>query len=335
MNLPKHSILHAASLAALTLPVSAVVAIDWVTIGDAGNASQSAANRTPHPFSGGDGYGAVSYSYQISRNETTIAQYAVFLNAVATTDPYGLYNTSMGSDANIAGIQRSGSDGNYVYSVIGGGNRPITYVNRFDAARFANWLHNGQQTGSGAALTAEDGAYALYGAISGSLTKNVGATVWIPSENEWFKAAYYDPTHMSGVGGYWLYANRSDTMTSNNFATPGAANYRDLDNLAKDENGLPTVLSDVGAYGADSQSFYGINDMAGNVREWNADAVRGGSWGDTQFGYFPLSSSERMYDASNSEYSNMGFRLAAIPEPTTGLLTVLGLFPLLSRRRRA
>jgi formylglycine-generating enzyme len=126
----------------------------------------------------------------------------------------------MASNANIAGITRSGSSGSYTYSVIGSGDRPITYVSWFDAARFANWLHNGQPTGAQDASTTEDGAYTLNGATSGTApAKNVGATVWIPTENEWFKAAYYDPTHMSGAGGYWLHANQSNSMTSNNFAT--------------------------------------------------------------------------------------------------------------------
>ena len=85
----------------------------------------------------------------------------------------------------------------------------------FDAARFCNWMHNGQQTGAGADLTAETGAYTLNGATSGIITKNVNATVWIPSESEWYKAAYYDPTKNAGAGGYWLHANQTDSMTSN------------------------------------------------------------------------------------------------------------------------
>ena len=108
------------------------ITIDWVTVGDAGNAADTT------------GYGAVGYNYKIAKNETTIAQYTVFLNAVAKSDPYGLYNTLMGTNLNIAGISRSGTSGNYSYSVIGSsGNRPIIYVSWFDAARFTNWMHNG------------------------------------------------------------------------------------------------------------------------------------------------------------------------------------------------
>ncbi len=112
-----------------------------------------------------------------------IAQYTAFLNTVAATDTYSLYNTNMGTDGTIAGISRSGSSGSYSYSVIGSGARPITYVSWSDAARFANWMNNGQGTGS-----TETGAYTLNGASSGvGFTKNPGATWWIPSEDESYK----------------------------------------------------------------------------------------------------------------------------------------------------
>ena len=74
-------------------------------------------------------------------------QYTAFLNGGRNPDTYGLYNTNMGTDLNIKGIVRSGVSGSYSYSVIGDGNRPVTYVSWFDAARFTNWLHNGQPTG--------------------------------------------------------------------------------------------------------------------------------------------------------------------------------------------
>ncbi len=82
----------------------------------------------------------------------------IFLNAVAASDPHGLFNPSMATDQVIAGIARSGSPGSYRYSVISPagapidgasspGNRPIAYVSWFDAARFANWMHNGGGSG--------------------------------------------------------------------------------------------------------------------------------------------------------------------------------------------
>ena len=275
----------------------------------------------------------------MSRNETTIEQYAEFLNAVAATDTYGLWNSSMASDANIAGITRSGTSGSYTYSVTGSGLRPITYVSWFDAARFANWIHNGQQSGAGAALTAETGAYTLNGATSGIISKNVGATVWIPTEDEWFKAAYYDPTQLSGSGGYWLHANQSNSMTTNTIGDLGAANFRDPD-YAKDQNSLPSLLTDAGVYGENSQSYYGTNDQAGNVYEWT-DAVVSGTSRVTRGGYYvslesDLRSSNRITPSPTSQNGAIGFRLASIPEPSAALLTLLSTaFPLLSRRRRA
>jgi len=299
-----------AVLAGISLisPAFAAVTIDWVTIGDPGNLAQTAANRT-HAF-GGDGYGAVADTFRISRNETTLANYAAFLNAKATTDPYSLYNTQMGSNANIAGITRSGSSGSYSYTVTGSGARPITYVSWFDAARFTNWMHNGQGSGD-----TETGAYTLVGGqISGTApAKNVGATVWIPTENEWFKAAYYDPTHMSGAGGYWLHANQSNSMTSNTVGVAGAANYFDGDYVGSGTSSFPSgnALTDAGAYGTDSQSYYGINDMAGNVFEWNdldaesgsSRGLRGGAWGSDEGG---LRSSFRLGRDPSYENSNLG-----------------------------
>lgn len=87
----------------------------------------------------------------------------------------------MATNGNVAGITRSGSSGSYTYSVLtGAGNRPIAYVSWFNAARFCNWLQNGQGSGS-----TETGAYTLAGAMSGIILKNGGATCYIPSESEW------------------------------------------------------------------------------------------------------------------------------------------------------
>lgn len=324
-----------ALLALLTLPVSAAVTIDWVTIGDPGNAAQSAANRTHSFGSGGDGYGAVADIFRISRNETTIAQYAAFLNAKATTDPYNLYNPNMASNSTIAGISRSGTSGSYSYSVIGTANRPITFLSWFDAARFTNWLNNGQGSGD-----TETGAYTLNGATSGTApARNTGpgVTVWIPTENEWFKAAYYDPTK-GGSGGYWLHANQSDKLTSNNMTVASAANYYD-GNDAKDENGLPTNLSDAGSYGTDSQNYYGLNDIAGNAWEWNdrnaqsssSRVLRGGAWSNSEF--FLRSSYRSLQDASYEDGFN-AFRVASIPEPSAFALSLLASVAFLRRRSR-
>ena len=245
-------------------PAFATVNIDYASIGNAGNANDAAT---------GSLYGAVADAYQIARNETTISQYAEFLNAVAKTDTYSLYSTSM-TTSYINGISRGGVSGSFTYSVASGSaNKPTTYVSWFDAARFTNWLHNGQPGGAQDAATTEDGAYTLLGAMSGIIAKNGGAKAWIPSESEWYKAAYYDPNKGGvGVGGYWQQANQSNTMAGNTIGVANSANYYDGDHV-----GYPgAALTDVGAYGLNSDSAYGTNDQAGNVFEWN-DAVIGSS----------------------------------------------------------
>jgi formylglycine-generating enzyme required for sulfatase activity len=159
------------SLLTLLAVPSHAVTIDLVPVGNAGNANDPAT---------GNLYGGVAYDYQIGTYDVTIGQYTDFLNAVAATDTHSLYNADMGTSENISGISRSGSSGSYTYSVIaasgsapnGGvsaGNRPITYVSWWDAARFSNWMANGQPTGAQSSTTTENGAYNVNGATSGTV----------------------------------------------------------------------------------------------------------------------------------------------------------------------
>jgi len=182
----------------LALPAHAQVTIEWVTVGDPGNAADDT------------GYGAVAYTYRIGKYEVTNAQYAEFLNAVAASDTYELYSTHMGSGH--GGITRSGSSGSYTYSAIAGReDMPVNYVSWYDSLRFANWLHNGQPTGAQGDGTTEDGAYTITeeGIAEDSITRNAGATVFLTSEDEWYKAAYYD----AGSEIYFNYPASSDTLT--------------------------------------------------------------------------------------------------------------------------
>jgi hypothetical protein len=135
----------AAGVAAVLVPItnsaSAEVTFDWVTVGNPGNAPDPL-NVAYRPR-----IGSVPYVYRIAKYEVTNDQYAEFLNAVAVTDAYGLYDPSVVNDPRV-GILQSGNSGSFAYSVKANmGNKPVNYVSFFDAMRFVNWLHNGQPTG--------------------------------------------------------------------------------------------------------------------------------------------------------------------------------------------
>ena len=317
----------------------ATVTFNWATVGDAGNAADTTT------------YGAVSSVYNIATTEVNLIQYTEFLNAV---DPNGLnlnslYNGSMATDLNIAGVSfTSGAAAGSKYAVIGSGLRPVTYVSWNDSARFVNWLQNGQGAGS-----TENGVYNM---SLGTPTRSLTAGYWIPSEDEWYKAAYYAASLAGGAGGYWLYPMQTNTvpysdqapgssspnaaMAGNFYLDTADAGYNDgyavtgSTGYSSSEN----YLTDGGAY-TSADSFYGTYDQGGNVWEWNDTVIagssrglRGGSWDDGELG---LRSSSRGLGDPTVEYSFVGFRVASsVPEPSTAVLIILGGAALLARKRR-
>lgn len=64
---------------------TAQITIDQINIGNPGNPDDST------------GYGGVSCGYAIGKYEVTLTQYTAFLNAVAKTDTYNLYNPTFRS----------------------------------------------------------------------------------------------------------------------------------------------------------------------------------------------------------------------------------------------
>jgi hypothetical protein len=86
-------------------------AMTFVPVGNPGNANDAPSN--------GLAFGSVNYHYNISKYETTYGQYVEFLNAVASSDPHGLFNPGMQQDLLLNGINRTGPDGSYSYTVAG------------------------------------------------------------------------------------------------------------------------------------------------------------------------------------------------------------------------
>ena len=287
---------------------SAAHAVDmtWAPVGNPGNTADN--NNT--------GYGAVDYVYNIGKYEVTAGQYTEFLNAVADTDTYGLYNESMRSASYACEIKQIGSSGTYTYIVASGlANRPVNYVSWGAAARFSNWMHNGQPTGVQDLTTTEDGSYFLNGAMGDeallAVTRETDAIWVIPSEDEWYKAAYHKNDGVTG--NYWDYPTQSDSAPTaepppGTIAGIGSANY----------DYVVGNLTDVGAYTfKPSVSPYNTFDQGGNAWEWNEAVVsgsfrglRGGGFGSSEGAY--MHASTRNHNVPTGEYDTVGFRVAMI-----------------------
>ncbi len=284
---------------AFVSPAMAVVNMNWTSIGNAGNAADTT------------GYGAVSYAYSIGTYDVTNAQYVDFLNAKGATNSNGIFSSTMATTGTYgSNITQSGVRGSFTYSVNSTyASMPVVGVTWFDAARFCNWLGNGQGSGD-----METGAYTLAGAMTGVILANSGAVVRLPSDNEWYKAAYYNGTTST----YSLYPNGQNTITS------ADANYWPA------TTGLVNV-----DYG--TASSYGTLGQGGNAAQWN-DAVsgssrglRGGTWINKASA---LDSSHSEVNAPSTVSFSIGFRVASVPEPTSVALAMFASVMLLIRRQR-
>ncbi len=299
---------------------SSDMVIDTVPVGNPGNDGELSGAGA-----GGSGpdriCGAVDYAFNIGTFEVTARQYTEFLNAVADTDAYGLYNTGMWLETSGCKIRRSGSSGSYTYSVTWDwADRPVNIVSWGDAARFCNWLHNGQPTGAQDLSTTEDGSYYLNGATSWTeltaVAREPDATWVIPSEDEWYKAAYH--CNDGVTGNYWDYPTSSDSRPSNDLIDPDPGNNATFkaDDLTI---GLPYYRTQVGAH-ENSDSPCGTFDQGGNVKEWNEAIIygsyrglRGGSFHDVGYVDYYLGAAYRISSNPTSEGSSNGFRVAEVP----------------------
>jgi sulfatase modifying factor 1 len=313
---------------------------EFVTVGDPGN---TADGSQTFPF------GAVSQTFDIMKFEFTNQQYVQFLNSVDPTgiNPNTIYNPSMGSRADTGISFTSGAATGSKYAVrLNMDLKPVNFVSWFDAARVSNWLHNGATSGA----SMETGAYNLNNTTFGNaVALNTGARFFIPSQDQWYKAAYYKGGGTNA--GYWDYATRSNTaptsVTANSTGDGSAGssgNFANYSNGAawNSQNGNVTTVGTNGG-----PSAYGAFDMSGNVREWHDldgspganRGYRGGDWNNIS------SDLKRTYGPSlapSEEGPLHGFRLAslnsdpppAVPEPSMMVIgMVFGLGGLAAKRR--
>jgi formylglycine-generating enzyme required for sulfatase activity/predicted small secreted protein len=274
------------------------IGMDFVTIGHAGNPADQIMYDDGTT---GPGYGAVSYNYRIGKYEVTNAQWNTFTAAAGAP---------------------TGNDGGYNYSAaFTGAQQPTNNVSWYETLQFCNYLTSGDKS-KGAYQFSGDNANPgdFLGIDRASSISTYGTTYVIPTEDEWYKAAYFKPDS----SGYSLYANGTNTAP----IAGVQSNY----NYAI---GAPWNINT----GTVEQN--GTFDMMGNVWEWNetlfygsSRGLRGGSYGDYDY---DLESSNRYYLdlglLQYYEYYHVGFRVASVPEPCSLVLLSLGGLALLKKRR--
>jgi len=297
--------------------------IDFVTIGATNNLADTRPSATPNAA------GRVGYVFGIGKFEVSRDMITKYNSAFGTANSLGL---------TLADTTPYGGNG---------ANQPATGLSWNEAARFVNWLNT------------VSGGTAAYNFTTGGVNDNI--TTWsasspldydptnpyrskralfaLPSDNEWYKAAYYNPV-----------TNSYSDYPSLNGLTPSAVSGGIADNTSvyfqPGGNG-PAVIDSAGGL-----SPFGVMGLGGNVREWEESSIdllnnnglsirgiRGGTWFD---GPSYLSSSAR-YDDVDPTGKNLtvGFRVVRlssaggeVPEPSTIAIFGLGALCLASRARR-
>lgn len=269
------------------------------------------------------GYGIVNNDYRMGTYEITNDQWDRFkasLGVAVTGNPAYAYDQSP---------QWAGTD------------VPTNHVSWLEAAQFVNWLNT--STGHHEAYRfsgsqgSSDYTFGTWGAVEAdngwNLYRHKDAPYYLPTENEWFKAAYWNGVSMQ------TWATKAGQSLFLGNGSNGGWNYG--------PNGLVEGAQPWNV-GSGSQELNGTYDMMGNVWEWTESpfsdtdygtnayrAMRGGSYG-TYPSY--LSSLDRDNNYGNYPWvehvdGSFGFRIASdVPEPFTFSLLALGGLAVMRRR---
>jgi formylglycine-generating enzyme required for sulfatase activity len=263
------------------------------------------------------GYGIVYYSYRMGTYEITNDQWNKFKAAYGTMtgNPSRAYDSS---------------------SSYTGTNVPTDNVSWYEAAQFVNWLNT--STGHQAAykFTGAQGTtnytFAPWssgdpGYVASNPYRNANAFYFLPSENEWVKAAYWNGTALQ------TYATKDNGFPAQGNGTSGTGwNYWN--------NGPATNPEGPWAVGSGSQELNGTYDMMGNDFEWmespmnsgdygagSSRALRSGHW---YYDSYVMASSTRSIYYPAEECDIVGFRVASVPEPGSIALMLAGALCLLA-----
>jgi formylglycine-generating enzyme required for sulfatase activity len=267
--------------------------IDFVTIGNAGNAGDKRVEANPYNC------GAVSYNYRISKYEVTNAQWNAFTAAAGAPTGNPSYAYDQSSYWTVA-------------------QQPTGNVSWYEAAQFCNYLTSGDKSKGAYQFSGDNSNPGDFMGINrNSAISYYGIAYVIPTEDEWYKAAYFKPD----ATGYSLYANGTDTAP----IASVESNYNDL-------------IGEPWNVGTGTQEQNKTFDMMGNVWELNETlfyssyrGVRGGSY--INYDVFLSSSFQGTVGYQFEEEDFWGFRVVSVPEPCSLVLLGLGGLSLLRKRK--
>lgn len=306
----------------------------FVTIGAVGN---RATIPTEVPMGSSLQIGAVGYEYRISTTEVSGRDWFEFVQAYAPYVGTAFANPAFTSGAVIFRGFGVGGVPTYTMDPIYN-DRALDFGWRY-AARYANWLHNDKSITPAAF---ENGAYDTStftsnpdGTVNDQLAHNPSARFWIPTQNEWVKATYYDPNRY-GVGqeGYWQHPGGQDTPLQGGLpGQPGAQTPAPVQG--------PALYPDVGSY-PDVNSPWGLLDTSGGAAEWTETGfnvfggrrLRYGSYTGVGENYMYLDRIDRLTYEFSASGAPAGLRLAsAVPSPSGALAFVIGTMVMYRRKR--
>jgi len=278
--------------------------IDFVEVGNPGNAADST------------GFGSVAYTYSLGKFEISRGQ---------------IEKANAAGSLGITLFDMTSYGGN-------GASRPATGISWFAAAKFVNFLNTSQ--GKQAAYNFDvNGNFQLWSLEQSSGSnqyRHKDAFYFLPSNNEWYKAAFYDGQR-AGADKYWNFPVQSDDPpTPVSDGLNGAVYFRQIG---------PSDIDNAGSLGP-----WGTMAQGGNVWEWVETAndgtndqtledrvLRGGdfSFDDGGVGFFMA------YDSPNHSepfgnglhMEGIGLRVAMVPEPSSLSLLLAGGAVLMARRR--
>jgi formylglycine-generating enzyme len=268
------------------------IGMDFVPIGNAGNPGDTRAEANPN------GCGAVSYGYRIGKYEVTNAQWNTFTAAAGAP---------------------TGNDGGYSYpAYFTGAQQPTNCISWYEGLQFCNYLTSGDKSKGAYLFSGNNVNPGTFQGINRTAAQAAYGTIYvIPTEDEWYKAAYYK----SNGSGYSLYANGTNIVP-----------------IAGLQSNYNKVIGAPWNVGTGTMEQNGTFDMMGNVWEWNealiivvAHGLRGGAYA---FYDDTLASSYRGSYYSYDESNYFGFRVAEVPEPATIILLGAAI-PLMLRRRQS